>query len=612
MSGTLTLIGRTGARQVVALADLLTAADRDRVRRDANAWIKGLRHVRYDGRSMRDRFTYRGDSLWWFTEIYLHKMRRLEQALATVFALERACERDAPSRLALACRTATEAQAARAFAEARGIALDVAQPPHAATATRAGALVGIAGWLSRMRPSQRPSATGGVAAFIHTAFWTSQASGQAQGRESYIGPVLDAIAARAPGDVRLVGVGPRRNFRTRQWWDPIARGAHADVVPIERLAPRRAIGESLALWRDRRGLAGRLVDGPGIRAAGIVGRYDLWPILEAELRDAALVQWTWSARAMDEARAALVALAPDVAVTYAEAGGWGRALVLEARRLSIPTVGLQHGFIYGHWLNYQHGADEMAASDATGPFPFPTETLLFDRHASRTLETTGAFPQGSVRVTGSARLDELAARVAEGRRDREALRRARGVGDADCLMVLAAKASEIGAYLPALFDAVRAARGVRLVIKPHPAEGRDAYQGWLAPGDPIVVDEPHADLGTLLAAADAMVTMNSTVAIDGLVLGVPALVIGLPNNLGPFVEAGVMIGADGADLPAALERLLYDRAAREAIVARGAAFAAAHAMRADGGAAAKAAAAVLALTAGGHRAGEAAGSTSRS
>ena len=34
--------------------------------------------------------------------------------------------------------------------------------------------------------------------------------------------------------------------------------------------------------------------------------------------------------------------------------------------------------------------------------------------------------------------------------------------------------------------------------------------------------------------------MNSTVAIDGLVLGVPALVIGLPNNLSPFVEAGAM------------------------------------------------------------------------
>ena len=36
--------------------------------------------------------------------------------------------------------------------------------------------------------------------------------------------------------------------------------------------------------------------------------------------------------------------------------------------------------------------------------------------------------------------------------------------------------------------------------------------------------------------------MNSTVAIDAMVLGVPALVVGLPNNLSPFVEAGAMAG----------------------------------------------------------------------
>ena len=42
-----------------------------------------------------------------------------------------------------------------------------------------------------------------------------------------------------------------------------------------------------------------------------------------------------------------------------------------------------------------------------------------------------------------------------------------------------------------------------------------------------------ARLAPLLAAARAIVTVNSTVAIDALVLGMPALVIGLPNNLTP-------------------------------------------------------------------------------
>ena len=79
-----------------------------------------------------------------------------------------------------------------------------------------------------------------------------------------------------------------------------------------------------------------------------------------------------------------------------------------------------------------------------------------------------------------------------------------------------------------------------------------------------------------------MITVNSTVAIDALALGLPALVIGLPNNLTPFVEAGTMIGARAAEeIPGALTRLLYDQEFRSTIE-RGRAPGAANA---DGGAA---------------------------
>ena len=54
--------------------------------------------------------------------------------------------------------------------------------------------------------------------------------------------------------------------------------------------------------------------------------------------------------------------------------------------------------------------------------------------------------------------------------------------------------------------------------------------------------------------------MNSAVAIDGLLLGLPALVIGLPNNLQPFVDAGAMTGArSGDDLTPSLRSLLLIR-----------------------------------------------------
>ena len=119
-------------------------------------------------------------------------------------------------------------------------------------------------------------------------------------------------------------------------------------------------------------------------------------------------------------------------MTYAEAGGWGRAIVLECRRRGIPSVGLQHGFIYRHWLNYLHEPDEMAAGSRSiltiVAFPSPTLTLALRRlrgHApdgGRTLSR----PSRS-RVTGSPRLDALAAECrSDCRRDDVARARARG------------------------------------------------------------------------------------------------------------------------------------------------------------------------------------------
>jgi hypothetical protein len=301
---------------------------------------------------------------------------------------------------------------------------------------------------------------------------------------------------------------------------------------------------------------------------------------------------------MDEAGAALDALEPGAAVTYAEAGGFGRALVLEARRRRIPSVGLQHGFIYRHWLNYRHEADEIAPVGDDRGCPIPDRTLLFDRYAETFLREAGHFPPAALRVTGNARLDGLAADFAALQPGRETHRRSLGVATDQPLAVLAAKFSEIRGVLPDLVSAVAGLPDMRLVIKPHPAETPADYAPVIAGAANISIARADADLATLLVAADALITMNSTVALDALVLGVPALVTGLPNNLTPFVDAGAMAGADGAaGIREALQSLLYDRSAREALMAAGRDFARQYGLGSDGQAAGRAAAEILALAA---------------
>jgi hypothetical protein len=114
--------------------------------------------------------------------------------------------------------------------------------------------------------------------------------------------------------------------------------------------------------------------------------------------------------------------------------------------------------------------------------------------------------------------------------------------------------------------------------------------------DNIRILPAAAPLGPLLRACRLVVTVNSTVALDAGVLGIPALVIGLPNNLSPFVAAGIMAGAaTTSDIEPALHRILYDQEFRLQIERSREEYLRRFAIGSDGHAAARSADAVLAL-----------------
>jgi len=590
---------KSGSRQA-RLEDYLDAPDEEAAENDSYAWIKALRHLRVSGQTLRDRFTYRGDSLWWFAELYLHK----EQAILSIFRAIRAAEtlirREQPVAVHLTGGSYATRVALAAVASAHRIRCDrvaeAALKRRAQMDARSTALALMA-MASRGRPRRAPARKQtAVGAFVHRAFW--KATGDEDGSaESYIGPVLHELEMRLPGGIEYVGVGPTTNFRARRWWRQSSPKTRR-IVPIERLVPRRDLHDSWQLWKTRHAIRRELLSSEAIREAAVVRGYDCWPVVRDALEGIALLQVPWSARAMDEAGAALDAINPRVAITYAEAGGWGRALVLEARRRDVPTVGLQHGFIYRHWLNYRHESDEMAPSAAQPldrGFPYPTLTLLFDRFAARHLIEAGRFPPHALAVTGSPRLDAIAAEAAS--LAPEALAKARreaGAAPQDALILVVSKYSQIRSQLPALLDAVRACRGAHAVIKTHPAETPEPYQA-IADGMPNVRVLPaSAPLGPLLKGSRVVVTVNSTIAIDAMVLGIPALAVGLPNNLTPFVDAGAMAGSGSDDeIAPALRRLLYDEGFRQQLESVAGAVTMRYGIVADGRSAERSASAIL-------------------
>jgi hypothetical protein len=601
----------TGARRA-RLDEYLDPTAEQRALTAEYQWIKQLRQLDVDGQPLRRRFTVRGDSLWWFSELYLHKQQVMLNVFRTMAALETMHARENPRRVRIEqggtiLRTLAPQFASKMNVPYEGaVSLDRISARAMQLNVRARTLT-LAARLSRARgtpppPSRRPVT---VAAFVHRAFWRAR---ETQGSaESYIGPVLSELESRIADRIAYVGVGPSENFRARRWWHAIMKPALPEgaVVPIELFAPLSKLSDSNAVWRDRHRMRHALVHSESIRRHAMIEGYDCWPIVREELTGIAFLQWPWSARAMDEAGAALDALRPDVVVTYAEAGGWGRALMLEARRRSIPSVGLQHGFIYHSWLNYLHEDDEMRP-DATGPaadagFPAPVRTLVFDDYARSHLERRGHFNPESLVVTGSPRLDALVRSVTElTPQEVAAAREMSGANESRELVLFAAKYTQARHVLPALVEAVARMPNVQLAIKAHPAETPDVYLPLIrgCPLDPanIRVLPATAALGPLLRASRVVVTVNSTVALDAGVLGLPALVIGLPNNLSPFVAAGVMAGAaTRSDIEPALRRILYDEEFRLQIERSRGEYFKRFAIGSDGRAAARSADAVLGL-----------------
>jgi hypothetical protein len=605
MKNAVLLVDSGSGLRALALADWLDPEREAQALADSHAWIKRLRHISVDGQPLRSRFTLRGDSLWRFAELYLHKQQTVLTLFRTLAALQHLVETERPLEIGIRTGGRSVFALAPQVARARKIRwkgrasggrdwLRLARLDLRARALMLGASA------SRLRPRVTAGRTSAapVAAFVHSAFWKRGAP--EGGAESYIGPVLDSLEARLPaGSVRYVGLGPSENFAARRWWRALGGSRPAPaVVPIERYAPWAALHDSRAVWRERHTMRRALWNSTELREHAVIDRCDCWPVVREELAGIALLQWPWSARAMDEAAAALEALRPRVALTYAEAGGWGRALMLECRRRGIASVGLQHGFIYRHWLNYLHEPDEMTP-DRNHPedagFPRPALTLLFDDYARAHLEQHGRFPPESLAVTGSPRLDALvAAAQSVTAEDIARARQASGAADPAALVVLVAKYKEVRHVLPPLLQAVAAMPGVQLAIKTHPAETPDGYEAAAGGRPSIRVLPASAPLAPLLRASRAVVTMNSTVALDAAVLGIPALVIGLPNNLSPFVEAGIMAGAAApGEIGPALNRILYDEGFRAQLERERSAYLARFGMRSDGRAAARAADAVL-------------------
>jgi hypothetical protein len=166
------------------------------------------------------------------------------------------------------------------------------------------------------------------------------------------------------------------------------------------------------------------------------------------------------------------------------------------------------------------------------------------------------------------------------------------------LVVLATKFSQVDEWFRPLVAAVASMPDTHLAVKCHPAETGAPYEAIAGNTRNVRVLPARVDLGSLVACAELLVTVNSTAAIEAMAVDVPGLVLALPNNLSPFVDAGALAGVERPEgIATALHRLLYDQGARLTLAERRRAFVERYGMVSGGGAASRAADAILRLAA---------------
>jgi len=569
-----------------AVSDYVSGEDQDRIDEAAIAWTKawGTRSV-WDGRSIRELLVWKGVSLWWFAELFLHhstscpRYVRLIEGFCRVLEAERPDEVEAEGlpeeEAVLLGRTCTALRIlfhgpARPRARALGLRMRRVSLRARMDVLKCAVTAGktaLAGVPPAPAADARP-----LALFLsHAAFWRERRDpegGEPAEYEHYFDRILPGVDAA--GDLRasVVAVGPRAAFRRRGVSDRLAEWARLHPEPgpyvhVNRFTSPRVLHEvrraaTLArrTWHALRRSAGlsEAFSHRGVGFADLAG---------PDLASTLLRQLPWAVRSYEEMTEALQATRPSVVCLYAESSGWGRAAIAACRAAGVPTVAIQHGILYPKYYSYRHGADEADC-------PRPDRTAIFGESARKILVELGHYAPESLVVTGSAKFDDLLAAAA--RWDRAQIRRRLGVGPAERLLIVASRYrsirdthASIGADFPALVRAVDSLPGVKALIKPHPAEPENAYAADLRAAGAVRVRvlPPGADLMELLHAADGLVTVESLSAVEALVLGRPVVVLSMPTHLRELVEAGAALGVPaGEDPTAALRDMLFDEAVR--------------------------------------------------
>ncbi len=236
----------------------------------------------------------------------------------------------------------------------------------------------------------------------------------------------------------------------------------------------------------------------------------------------------------------------------------GMLHIAAARRLGIPSIGMQHGTIFPMHLIYTLPPGQLEGA------PAPDYFAAYGQHAKQTVSVHGAFPADRVWLAAEPRFDYLVKQPP----DAAAARRNLGLPQQKRIVLVATQFYPwFQKVAKAIFEAAKDHEDYLVCLKTHPVDvPLDVYRGIARQVGAENVRFFRDRFAELLAACDVLVSGSSTTIFEAILLGRMTICVNLSDETDryPYVANGGSLGAGSEEkLHAAMARAFSQQAQHE-------------------------------------------------
>jgi len=341
---------RAAGAAVRTVAEVLGPEAADEVDTAALRWTKEWgRRPLLDGRSFRDLYAWKGVSLWWFAELYLHHSTEATRLVRVIEVVHRLLDAEGPDEVEVHGLPEDEALLVSRACLKRGVLFHRGRVRRArrlrvAEVRQRARWNEVKAWATAAKaalsgPPPVPESGKPVALFLsHAAFWRARPDeqGDTSAYEHYFDRIIPGLAEDGVLHPFVVAVGPKAAFRRRGTVDRLAEwlrveGDAEGYVHVNRYFRGRVARETRAGAALARRIWSELQNSPALREAFAHRGVSFGDLSEADFAATILLQLPWAIRSYEEMSAVLAVVRPAVVCLYAESSGWGRAALAACR-----------------------------------------------------------------------------------------------------------------------------------------------------------------------------------------------------------------------------------------------------------------------------------------